>query len=180
MPGKLNPVVDALSRRPMVNVVSIAYQHDFTSMLGKYANDENYALIIKDLEEGKDHDPFSQKEGFLMHGSKLCIIKDLREKVMLECHAPLYVGHRGIQTTLQAVNTYFYWPTLKKDVACFVEQCLVCQRVNFDRHKAPGLLQPLPFPKAPWESISMDFIFGLSKSIHGSTSIWTIVDRFSK
>ena len=26
----------------------------------------------------------------------------------------------------------------------------------------------------------MDFIFGLPKSIHGNTGIWTIVDRFSK
>lgn len=26
----------------------------------------------------------------------------------------------------------------------------------------------------------MDFIFGLPKSIHVNTSIWTIVDRFSK
>ncbi|MCO5598989.1 hypothetical protein L7F22_053088 [Adiantum nelumboides] len=33
---------------------------------------------------------------------------------------------------------------------------------------------------SPWESISMDFIFGLPKSIHGNTGIWTIVERFSK
>ncbi|MCO5560882.1 hypothetical protein L7F22_014502 [Adiantum nelumboides] len=34
---------------------------------------------------------------------------------------------------------------------------------------------------SPWESISMvDFIFGLPKSIHGNTRIWTIVDKFSK
>ena len=26
----------------------------------------------------------------------------------------------------------------------------------------------------------MDFIFGLPKSLHGNTGIWTIVDRFSK
>ena len=38
----------------------------------------------------------------------------------------------------------------------------------------------LPIPDSPWESISMDFIFGLSKSIHSNTGIWTIVDRFSK
>ena len=35
-------------------------------------------------------------------------------------------------------------------------------------------------PNSPWESISMDFIFGLPNSIHGNTGIWTIVDRFSK
>ena len=68
--GKLNPVADALSRRPMVNAVSIAYNHDLTSMINTYAQDEDYTSIVKDLEEGKAHEPFSLKEGFLMHGQQ--------------------------------------------------------------------------------------------------------------
>ena len=108
VPGKLHPVADALSRRPMVNAISIAYNHDLTSMINKYAQDEDYASIVKDLEEGRDREHFSLKEGFLMYGSRLCITKDLHEKVMNESHAPPYVGHWGIQTTLQAIETYFY------------------------------------------------------------------------
>ncbi|MCO5589327.1 hypothetical protein L7F22_043293 [Adiantum nelumboides] len=38
----------------------------------------------------------------------------------------------------------------------------------------------MAIPNSPWESISMDFIFGLPKSIHGNMGIWTIVDSFSK
>ena len=75
-----------------MNAVSIAYHHDFTSMMEKYADDEDYASIIKDLQEGKDHETYSLKEGFLMHGSKLCITKDLHEKVMLESHAPPFTS----------------------------------------------------------------------------------------
>ncbi|MCO5581497.1 hypothetical protein L7F22_035382 [Adiantum nelumboides] len=59
------------------------------------------------------------------------------------------------------------------DASCF--QC-----VKYDRGKAYGLLQPLPIPTAPWESIAMDFIFGLPKTSSGNEDIWTIVDRFSK
>ena len=113
IPGKLNPVVDALSRRPMVNAVSIAQHHDFTSMMGKYATDKDFASIVKDLQEEKDNETFLLKEGFVMHGSKLCITKDLREKVMLESHAPPYVGHRGTQTATHAIEAYFYWPRMK-------------------------------------------------------------------
>ena len=54
---------------------------------------------------------------------------------------------------------------------------MVCQKVKYDRGKAPGLLQPLLIPNIPWESISMDFIFGLPKSMQGNTRIWTILDR---
>ncbi|MCO5574636.1 hypothetical protein L7F22_028425 [Adiantum nelumboides] len=99
---------------------------------------------------------------------------------MYESHAPPYAGHRGIQTTLKAIETYFYWPTMERDIPDYVSKCVVCQKTKFDRGKQPGFLQPLPILDSPWESISMDCIFGLPKSIHGNTGIWTIVDRFSK
>ncbi|MCO5572959.1 hypothetical protein L7F22_026721 [Adiantum nelumboides] len=75
---------------------------------------------------------------------------------------------------------YFFWPSLQKDTETFVRSCLVCQRVKYDTGKAYGLLQPLRIPTAPWESIAMDFIFGLPKTSSGNEGIWTIVDRFTK
>ncbi|MCO5547318.1 hypothetical protein L7F22_000766 [Adiantum nelumboides] len=54
------------------------------------------------------------------------------------------------------------------------------KKVKFDRQKAPGLLQPLPIPDKPWESIAMDFIFDLSRTQTGNDGIWTIICRFSK
>ncbi|MCO5611120.1 hypothetical protein L7F22_065370 [Adiantum nelumboides] len=104
----------------------------------------------------------------MMHG-KLCVPKQLQPKVLIECQAPPYAGHRGIDATVKAVDTFFYWPTLRQDVDAFVRSCLVCQMVKFDRQKAPGLLKPLPIPDKPWESIAM-----------GNDGIWTIICRFSK
>ena len=130
VPGKINPVADALSRRPTVNVISIAQHHDFTSMREVYASDEDFAAIYSSLQEGKSDDTFSLKDGFLMHGNRLYITKDLREKVMFESHAPPYAGHRGIQTTFKAIETYFYWPTMKEDVHHYVEECVTCQKVK--------------------------------------------------
>ncbi|KAI5343301.1 hypothetical protein L3X38_011177 [Prunus dulcis] len=42
-----------------------------------------------------------------------------------------------------------------------------------------GLLEPLPVPTRPWESLSMDFIVSLPKS-KGSGLILVVVDRFTK
>ena len=49
--GKQNMIADALSRWPMVNAISIAYYHDLTSMIGKYAKDGDFASIVARLRE---------------------------------------------------------------------------------------------------------------------------------
>ncbi|MCO5593584.1 hypothetical protein L7F22_047599 [Adiantum nelumboides] len=112
----------------------------------------------------------------MMHG-KLCVTKQLRPKVLIECHASPYTGHRGIDATVKAVDTFFYWPTLRRDVDAFVRSCLVCQKVKFDRQKAPGLLQLLPIPDKPWESIAMDFIFLFAKDTN--KKCWDLDYHFS-
>ena len=68
---------------------------------------------------------------------------------------------------------------IKKDVIEFVMGCDTCNRCKTENVAYPGLLQPLNVPKGPWESISMDFIEGLSRS-KGKDCIMVIVDRFTK
>jgi hypothetical protein len=65
---------------------------------------------------------------------------------------------------------------MKGDVARFVAQCDVCQRVKAEHQKSNGLLQPLPIPEWKWEDISMDFINGPPKAPRGNDSIWVIGD----
>ncbi|MCO5607614.1 hypothetical protein L7F22_061811 [Adiantum nelumboides] len=152
----------------------------FRTTFDEYAIDPDFKDVISTIALGKKEEPFTMEDGYLLHGNRLCITYSLREKVMYESHAPPYAGHRGIQSTLKAIETYFYWPTMKRDIPDYVSKCVVCQKTKFDRGKQPGLLQPLPIADSPWESLSMDFIFGLPKSIHGNTGIWTIVDKSSK
>ena len=42
--GKLNPIASAFSQKPIVNVVSIAYYHNFASMIEKYAQDSDFEM----------------------------------------------------------------------------------------------------------------------------------------
>ena len=42
------------------------------------------------------------------------------------------------------------------------------------------MLQPLPVPDVPWQHVSMDFITDLPKTDKGHSSIFVVVDRFSK
>ena len=66
-----------------------------------------------------------------------------------------------------------------EDIELYVKTCLVCQQDKVEQGRTPGLLEPLPMPERPWESISMDFITCLPKS-KGCDNIMAVVDRFSK
>lgn len=48
-----------------------------------------------------------------------------------------------------------------------------------DRHKPEGLLNPLPVPTRPWESIYMDFISSLPK-VDRYLAVMVVINRLSK
>ena len=68
---------------------------------------------------------------------------------------------------------------MRSDVRTFVAAGETCQLTKYDNRKPAGLLCPLPVPYRPWEDLSMDFIVGLP-TYKGHTSIFVVVDRFSK
>ena len=96
---------------------------------------------------------------------------------------PWQGGHFGVQRTLEVIQRLFKWEGMRSQVTQFVKSCDVCQRGKTPRHKPYGLLQPLPIPEKPWQSISMDFITGLPPSMRRRTAFDTIlvvVCRYSK
>ena len=102
-----------------------------------------------------------------------------RLKVLQHCHDTYMAGHFGIQKTLELVRRAFWWPKLHSFVEEYVRTCDTCCRTKIPRHHPFGLLQPLPIPTKPWQSISLDFITDLPLS-QGFDTILTVVDRFTK
>lgn len=85
----------------------------------------------------------------------------------------------GLNGTIKRVEQFFYWPTLRKDVVAVISQCVNCQRNKPEHVPYPSLLQPLPIPELPWQSVSMDFIEGLPRSDHKDT-ILVVEDGHTK
>ena len=169
--GTKNTVADALSRRPKINAITTVYHDELDSLSEQYPQDPNFATIWADLKAGHSRPPYSIRDDVLYHQQAICVVQPLRHKVMDEAHASPYAGHRGIFATTNALERYFFWPTLRADIEKHVRECLVCQKVKYDRHKVYGQLQPLPVPDRPWESIAMDFITDLPRSKNGNDAI---------
>ena len=60
---------------------------------------------------------------------------------------------------------------MKKGVIEFVYACLVYQKSKIEHQKLSGLMQSLFVPKWKWDSISMDFVGALPKTVKGFDSI---------
>jgi hypothetical protein len=69
---------------------------------------------------------------------------------------------------------------MKWEIAKYVSECDICQRVKASHLKTVGILQPLPIPSWKWEDISMDFIVCLPNTFLRHDSIWVIIDRLTK
>jgi IS30 family transposase len=69
---------------------------------------------------------------------------------------------------------------MKREIAKYVLECDICQRVKASHLKTVGILQPLPIHSWKWKDISIDFIVGLPNTSQRHDSIWVIVDRLTK
>ncbi|KAJ4745738.1 polyprotein [Rhynchospora pubera] len=138
---------------------------------------------FKERAVAEKETPFRVDEsGVLWFRNRICVPNDARIKALIlsEAHESGYALHPGGVKMYHDLRKYFWWPGMKKEVARFVEKCLICQQVKADRKKSAGLLQTLRRPKGKFESITMDFVSGFPKTKGRIEAVWVIVDRLTK
>ena len=107
-------------------------------------------------------------------------VTDLRKRILEEGHRSGLSIHPGATKMYQDLRKMFWWQGMKKDVAEFVYSCLTCQKSKIEHQKSSGLMQPLSIPEWKWDSISMDFVSGLPRTLSNCEAIWVVVDRLTK
>ncbi|PSK33408.1 hypothetical protein B9Z65_8922 [Elsinoe australis] len=137
--GTENGGADALSRRP-------DYAKNMTNTPMSMLKDSNGVLTYKHPEV-----------------EQLCALQqELTEEQKLDVirqhHDAPTAGHAGIDKTIELITRNYLWKGLRNDVKAYIGNCDTCHKSKHSRHKPYGLLQPLPPPTTPWESVTMDFI----------------------
>ncbi|WVZ76016.1 hypothetical protein U9M48_024021 [Paspalum notatum var. saurae] len=208
--GKANVVADALSRRAHCNVIEIrptarvicceidAIEMATNQLIELYSliieptlrdqviaaqkRDKGMSHIREGIDEEKKACFMLDDQGILWFKGRLVVPKDmhLRKKILDEAHTSMFTMHPGSNKMYQDLKQKFWWTRMKWEIAKYVSECDVCQRVKADHLKPAGMLQPLALPAWKWEDIHMDFIVGLPRSQKGYDSIWVIIDRFTK
>ncbi|GJS46861.1 putative reverse transcriptase domain-containing protein [Tanacetum coccineum] len=99
---------------------------------------------------------------------------------MHESYKSKYSIHLGSNKMYQDFKLLYWWLNMKADIATYVSKCLTYAKVKVEHQKLSGLLQQPEIPVWKWESITMDFVSGLSRMPSGYDTIWVIVDRLTK
>nr|GEZ04857.1 retrotransposon protein, putative, Ty3-gypsy subclass [Tanacetum cinerariifolium] len=167
-PGKANVVADALSRKSGM-IAGIKVEEEIIRDLER--------LGIELLVEFRLDD-----DNVLWQDTRLVVPNDatLREALLTEAHSSPFSVHPGSTKMYHDLKQYFWWSGMKRDVATFVERCLICQQVKIEHQRASGLLQQLDIPVWKWDEISMDFVTGLPQTQRRHDAIWVVVDRLTK
>ncbi|KAG3053153.1 hypothetical protein PI125_g26049 [Phytophthora idaei] len=201
-PGKLNVLVDALSRRPdyeLAHITRVTTDH-YDRIRMAYRNDESLASLVRFLTADKEAKSewlsprqrsrlhrYEWQDGLLYYRVEpneppRVVVpndEDLKFDILQEAHDAPSSGHLGREKTFLFVSQAFWWTHMYKWVAQYVKTCETCQRVKPAGH-ASAPLQSLPVPADCWKSMSLDFVFGLPADDHGNTGILAFVCRLRK
>lgn len=111
---------------------------------------------------------------------RVCVPTDQRKIVLYESHDSPLGAHAGVEKTLDKMRRFYYWPHMKDMVQTYVQTCEKCQRNKTVNAKPYGEAQIMPIPDAPFETMSLDLMTGLSKSKSGNDCIVVFTCALSK
>jgi hypothetical protein len=151
--GKLNTVADFLTRNPTVmpkcgdcgkvivkTLTTNPIQQNLMQQIRKeLVTNEWGQMIIKERairsqfyqvrteEESLLIKQYSYRDGILRRNRKSYLPQGrLRTEILHRYHNIILAAHQGGKKTLEVIQRYYYWPSMRKDVTAFTQSCVEC------------------------------------------------------
>ncbi|KAL0561549.1 hypothetical protein IC582_001983 [Cucumis melo] len=170
--GKLGSLVAHFQVRPILIDRIIKAQLD----------DARLRKLAEEVRQNQRLNYSLRGDGALMKYDRLCVPSDqtIKDQISEEAHSSAYAMHPGSTKVYRTLKKHYLWPGMKREIVDYVAKCLICQQVKPERQRPAGLLNPLAVLEWKWEHVTMDFLFGLPRTMNGNDGIWVIVDRLTK
>ncbi|RVW72772.1 Transposon Tf2-12 polyprotein [Vitis vinifera] len=112
-------------------------------------NDSQLVQVMEEVKRGSKPDFVLSDDEILRFGTRLCVPndEDLRRELLEEAHRSKFAIHPGGTKMYKDLRQNYWWSGMKRDIAQFVAQCLVCQQVKAEHQRPVRSLQPLAIPK---------------------------------
>ena len=176
VPGKDNPVADALSRTVAALQAPPHPLQDFEELADAQQEDHSLQTFLESQHS------LSLRRSQLDNGRTLVVDVStgsprplVPERLRREYFRLLHgLSHPGIRSTQHLLCSRFVWPNKKADT----RECIQCQRVKVQRHtRAP--VQAFVPPEARFDHVHIDLVGPLPPS-DGHAYLLTCVDRFTR
>lgn len=184
--GKEHEAPDALSRNPL------PYHGDSIELVTveEEPQDKWYRNLKTNVEADPEKFPSWKVEGnqiFKLVSLGLgpaqwnrVVPKDLREKVLFECHDSPLAGHLGVNKTYERVREKYYWPKMKSDIRTYLATCVECLQYKVPQCKPAGTMGDQRKVTAPFQFISSDVMGPFPRSHSGHNFLIVSTCLFSK
>ncbi|RVW28572.1 Transposon Ty3-I Gag-Pol polyprotein [Vitis vinifera] len=149
-PGKANVVADALSRKSVGSLAAIrgcqGQLLEELRSLQVHFRVMGLGALVANFRGSKPDFVLSDDE-ILRFGTRLCVPndEDLRRELLEEAHCSKFAIHPGGTKMYKDLRQNYWWSGMKRDIAQFVAQCLVCQQVRLSISDQQGLCSHLLF-----------------------------------
>ena len=106
--------------------------------------------------KGKKTDFQIKKDGVLWYRNRLCVPdnKELKKEIMSEAHTTPYTAHPGSTKMYHNLKNTYWWGDMKRKIAQYVSQCLICQQVKVEHQRPGGPLQTMEVPSKKWGEVT--------------------------
>lgn len=104
----------------------------------------------------------------------------LRLQVLQAYHDDASACHLGHLKTYDRIKSRYLWPGLSTSVAKYISSCVSCQRRKRSTSVPAGLLQPLPCPSVPFDTVAIDLFGPFPLTPAGRRWVVTAIDHLTR
>lgn len=110
---------------------------------------------------------------------QMIVPQKLKPGILKRAHSNILAGHLGTKKTKYRFLQNYYWFNLGNDIKLFVRACCTYASDSIPRKKARAPMGHLP-SRAPWDTLSIDYMGPLPITENGNKYIMVLADHFTK
>ena len=203
-PGKSNTNADALSRMPVVSVISPP-KFEFANIKELQNKDQSIAQLVTYLQTGElpgnssddrklisKADQYVLQDGILYHlyspttpyrrqetRCQLVIPRNLIDEILVSMHDDVTAGHLGVAKTYDKIRQRYFWEGMYKDITHWIETCKDCASKKSPKRTATAPMQSIPV-EGPFDRMCVDVLGPLPTSELGNRYVVVFTDSLTK